>query len=73
MSDTWPTRLIDRDGDEWTWDPNDEMYCSGGLSPRSRRQLESDYGPLKAPDHLDVRLLLAEALEDVARKLRESA
>ncbi|MGW0468296.1 hypothetical protein ACWDX6_23975 [Streptomyces sp. NPDC003027] len=68
-----PATLVDSDGDVWTWNAYDESYSSPGLADRTRAEIEREFGPVTASDTSDVRLLLAEALEDVARKLREGS
>ncbi|MFB7823837.1 hypothetical protein [Streptomyces hydrogenans] len=65
--------LVDREGDRWRWEPAFQGYGTGDLTGWTREGIEAAYGPVReAGQEPDVRLLLAEALEDVARKLRES-
>lgn len=72
MTDAQPKQVKDDEGDVWTLDEASGRYKSPGLRPRTLDELQGDYGPITdyAPD---TRLLLAQALEDVARKLRGAA
>lgn len=72
--------LIDNEGDRWRWEPEYQGYGWQHLSGWSRERIERSYGPVHEAGPVrkdgatpDVRLLLAEALEDVARKLREGS
>ncbi|MFE5828701.1 hypothetical protein ACFQ8W_00270 [Streptomyces sp. NPDC056508] len=63
--------LVDREGDRWTWNPAYQGYECRSLYGYSREDIERCYGPVRVNGETpDVRVLLAEALEDVARKLR---
>ncbi|MER7922143.1 hypothetical protein ABTY96_03230 [Streptomyces sp. NPDC096057] len=63
--------MTDRDGDVWRLDEESGYYTSPGLFHRTLDEIKREFGPLKDGPG-DARILLAEALEDVARKLREA-
>ncbi|MFF3140420.1 hypothetical protein ACFVRU_01475 [Streptomyces sp. NPDC057927] len=67
---TEPRTVTDNDGDVWTLNEETGYYSSPGLYNRTLKEIEEAYGPTSATP-VDVRRLLADALEDVARKLRE--
>ncbi|MEU1037657.1 hypothetical protein [Streptomyces sp. NPDC005907] len=71
MCDTrQPKTVKDDDGDVWTLDEETGYYTSPGLFNRTLEEVRREFGPLSGD--IDVRSILADALEDVARKLREA-
>lgn len=67
-----PQTVTDNDGDVWTLNEETGYYSSRGLIDRTLVEIEAEFGPTSAASTVAVRRLLADALEDVARRLREA-
>ncbi|MFD9442123.1 hypothetical protein [Streptomyces sp. NPDC060001] len=65
-----PRTVTDNDGDVWRLNDESGMYESRGLFDRTLDEIRREYGPLKT-DSEDVRTVIADVLEEIARKLRE--
>ncbi|MET9126936.1 hypothetical protein [Streptomyces sp. NPDC004528] len=67
--------MTDNDGDVWTLNEETGYYSSRGLYDRTLAEIEEEFGPTSVTPstatHADVRRLLADVLEDAARRLRE--